>query len=122
MGLFNDKQIVLETLNTEAGRYILGEKDSFPIFKFTDNSYHQIIENNGKTVLCRAKIFPMKYVRHHFEPIFTKIDIANEHKYAQQLNAAFLHFSGLKYNRFLPNIFLDTATLYGNATGTGFLW
>lgn len=122
MNLFDDKKLVLDILNTEAGRYILGEKDSFPIFKFTDNSYHQIIEDDGETMICRAKMFPMKYVRYHFEPIFTKMQIANEYERIRNRDSAFLHFANLKRDSYLPQIFLSSVSINGYATGTGFVW
>jgi hypothetical protein len=99
---------ILVYANTDGGRYLLQQKDRFPIVKVAPNAYFESLPD-GKT---RGTFWGIDAVSNLFIPTLEKLRIIQETKYAPSLleqYEAFLHFSGLerKYARF-GDILLDT--------------
>lgn len=100
----------LKAVNSEAGRFLLaklGQKPEYPIIGVTKNSFTERLDK--KTY--RATFFPTQPILALFDPILTKIELANEYKRIVNKQEAFLHFSGLETKNYkYPQIFLDSAT------------
>jgi len=113
---------LLQLVNSEAGKYLLGIKDNYPIVKVTKNSFTRLIDFDNKNhPILLTDFYISDYIQKHIQPILDKIFIANsEYKKIDNYYEAFLHFSGLqeKRNKY-PQIFL---TDYNpNTTGDGTL-
>jgi hypothetical protein len=102
-----NKKLILQLANTEAGRFLLGLKDKDRIIKVSPNSVHQLKDfQNGEAVI-QAKFWACDNVAQIFLPILTKIEIAQDYQPIKDKYEAFLHFSELERNRKYPQIYLD---------------
>lgn len=99
---------ILVYANTDGGRFLLQQKDKFPIVKVAPNAYFEQLPD-GKT---RGTFWGIDAVSNLFIPTLDKLRIIGETKYAPSLleqYEAFLHFSGLERKFFrYGDIYLDT--------------
>ena len=101
---------LLQLVNSEAGRYLLGklgQKPEYPIIGITKNSFTEKLDKRTN----RATFFPAQPILALFDPILTKIKLANEYKRIIDKQEAFLHFSGLETKNYkYPQVFLAEST------------
>ncbi len=107
MNIFNKyEEDILILINTEAGRYLCGIKESYPIIKVSPNSYH--LKTGDK---IQAHFFCYEKIAKIFLPIITKMEIAEEKSYR-----AFLHFSNLEEQRTIyPQIYLNSTDFFSGS-------
>ena len=112
-----NQKMLLSFLNTEGGRYLLGIKDSYPIVKVTENSFHQLRDFKNDNAIIQARFYVGDAIANTLLPIFTKMQIADqEYKKILDGREAFLHFSGLEEKRRIyPQIYLTTGTFNAGA-------
>ena len=108
----NQKQL-LQLVNTEAGRYLVGIKDKDIIVKIVPHGFHQLRDSRENKPIIEAKFF-FDYKCRVIAETLTKMDIAGLSKYE-----SFLHFSGLERQNYkYPQIYLDSfssSTFLGGA-------
>ena len=103
-----------ELANSEAGKYLLGEKSGYPIIKTTGNSYHMVVDQVKGRPVIQAKFFTYNRLDELFGIPLTKMDITQKWDYK-----AFLHYASLEQNRRYPTILMATDTFNPHATGRG---
>ena len=69
---------LLQLVNSEAGKYLLGIKDNYPIVKVTKNSFTRLIDFDNKNhPILLTDFYISDYIQKHIQPILDKIFIAN---------------------------------------------
>jgi len=110
-----NKKLILQLANTEAGRFLLGLKDKDRIIKISPNSVHQLKDfQNGKSII-QAKFWACDNVAQIFLPTLAKVEIAQDYQPIKDKYEAFLHFSGLEKRLEYPQIYLETANFYSTS-------
>ncbi len=112
----NPKSLFRKYANSEAGRYLLGIKDGFPIVKVTPNSYHQLVDIQNDIPLIRAMFYTDNFIQKQLEIPLTKMAIAEEYKHIEKPYEAFVHYAGLELHQY-PRIYLATFTANGGGNG-----
>lgn len=106
-----DYDLILDLINTDAGRYLIGEKSKEKIVRISPNSYHKLIRFKGKRSIFQATFFMDNHIEQIFSPIIEKQRIASD-KYLDRIlqdkYKSFLHFAGLEKVNYLPQIYLNT--------------
>lgn len=104
----------MNLINTEAGRYLLGIKNNYPIVKVTPSSYIQQLDKET----FKGVFFSYDKVDEIFQPIISKIKISNEeYKPVDDYYKAFLHFSGLEKSNKYPQIYLTAYSAVAAGSG-----
>lgn len=102
---------LLQLVNTEAGRHLLGLNREFPVIKTTPNSVHQW---TGESFV--AKFWLDDFVYRKIGIALDKIEVAEtEFNYESFLHFTDLHRKPYKY----PSVYLATST-FNNNTGDGY--
>lgn len=115
--MMTSKMDLLQAINTEAGRYLLGIEHKDPIFKVAPNCWHTHLGFDGKKHWCKAKFYQDSIVTATLLPILTKMEIASTEGYG-----AFLHFSGLETKNYqYPSVFLVTDPFTSDVADGGIL-
>ena len=100
---------LLEIVNTEEGKYLLGTLGQKPQNKIVHITANSFIEHLGGKEY-KATFFSRRPIEKLFQPIIDKVEIANEYKKFNQ-REAFLHYSGLETKAYkYPRIYLTTST------------
>jgi hypothetical protein len=108
-----NQDLLLNYVNTEEGRDLLGIKEKFPIIRLMPSGF---TFGEGKYRL--TKVYGKEKIGDILLPIFEQIKIANEYEKVTDFDRAFWHFAGYKRDRFLPRIFL---TNYNSQSGDGWV-
>ena len=69
---------ISELINSEAGRFLIGEKGKEQIVKVTENSYHKLMGFQDKRPILQAKFFTYNRIEQVFQPIIDKQRIASD--------------------------------------------
>lgn|SRR3990167_5927499 len=101
---------LLKFANTEGGKYLLGTLGQKPQNKITHITCNSFIEHLGGKEF-QATFFSRRPIEKLFQPIFDKIQIANEYKRIENQHEALLHYSGLEPKNYkYPGIYLVEST------------
>lgn len=112
---YENQSFLLDLVNTEAGRYLLGVKDKNRIVKLSPNAIHQVQGVQGDKVTIKARFYCYERVAEVLFPIIQKMQIVHEQRPIRNVPEAFLHFSDLKRNTKYPQIFLTTTNFVAGA-------
>lgn len=109
------QKLLLQLANSEAGRFLLGYKNEYPIVKIGPSSFH-CLADEGKNIY-QSRFFSPGRVAALFLPPLEKMRIMGER--IEDRDEAFLHFTGLEPKGYkYPQIFLTTTSYYDD-TGEG---
>ena len=122
-----NQKMLLSFLNTEGGRHLLNIKESYPIIKVTENSFHQLIGFRDNKPIIQARFYTYPRIAEILLPIFEKRDIALQYteivafrRILENPYESFLHFASLEEKNWkYPQIYLDVSTFTPNSGGTG---
>jgi len=111
---------LLQIINSDAGRYLLGIKRREPILKITPSSIHFLRGLGKEGVHLTGQFFGYEKFAKWLMPSLAKKEIAQEEWFKKPVNNldAFLHFSGLQNKPGFPDIFLAGTAFY-SAAGDG---
>ena len=114
---FSDNQKdILALLNTNIGRVLVGTEDK--VVKITPNSVHVLKDFVKNKAVIETRFYCNNYFSILLQPIFDKIEIANEYKKITNRQKALAHYSGLERHKEFPQIYLSTLVV-NPATGDG---
>ena len=106
-----NSSLLIKLANSEAGRYVLGIKNDFPIVKISPNSWHFRI---GKHKV-RGIFHCYNVIEKCLSPYLVYKSLAKSYVKEYDDYKGFLHFNQLERNSKYPTIFLDVATIYSSA-------
>lgn len=113
------QNLLVNFANTEAGRFLLGVKNNFPIIKLSPNSIH-FSEGIGSDRYY-ADFYTFSKIANVLLPALSKVEIANEYKKVTNINEALLHYTDIKKYDY-PTIYLTLNSFTSFSGCDGNIW